>query len=107
MLVYPSAAGEPATIRFVHVIKNVKRAGKFVPPAGKVLFIVGQDSPALSEYVHGTGVVPGGTMLYTSLQQLEGLETKHSRGGVMGMQDGRLRLAPEVMGNVGLRRVLI
>ena len=61
-------------------------SGKFAPPDGKVLFIVGQDKNAIRHYVDAVGIVPGGTMVYTSIQDLGGLDQPWDRGG--GALDG-------------------
>jgi hypothetical protein len=76
--------------------------GKFVPADGKILFIVGQDKNAIREYVSGVGIVPGGTMCYTSIQQLDGLEHEYNRGG--GVLDGQhlLDTYPDSVLQIGL-----
>ena len=56
-------------------------SGKFVPPDGKVLFIVGQDKYAIKHYVKTVGIVPAGTMVYTSIQKVNGLDEEYNRGG--------------------------
>lgn len=47
--------------------------GKFVPPDGKVLLMIGQDKDTVDEYVESTGHVPAGLMIYTSIQNVDGL----------------------------------
>ncbi len=54
--------------------------GKFVPPAGRTLLIVGQDRDTIEEYVEAMGVVPGGFMTYTSIQELKGLSSATNYG---------------------------
>jgi hypothetical protein len=63
---------------------NVNR---YVPPEGKVLMIVGQDTNNIDQYVAANGVVPGGVMLYTSVQGAEGLTSPFADGG--GTQYGQ------------------
>lgn len=74
----------------------------FVPPDGKVLLIVGQDKTSIDNYVHDIGIVPGGTMLYTSVQDAESLEAPADNGG--GIHDGRylLNTYPNSVVQVGL-----
>lgn len=61
--------------------------GRFVPPDGKVLLIVGQDKRSIDDYIASIGIVPGGLMFYTSIQQLEGLYEPIDYGG--GLHDGQ------------------
>ncbi len=44
----------------------------FVPPEGKILFIMGQDADTVNDYVSATGDRPGGVTSYTSLEMLWG-----------------------------------
>jgi len=46
---------------------------KFVPPDGQVLLLIGQDTNTIDQYVASNNIVPGGVMLYTSVQNAEGL----------------------------------
>jgi hypothetical protein len=48
-------------------------SGKFSPPAGQVLLIIGQDTDSIDDYVASTSIVPGGVTGYTSLNRLEGI----------------------------------
>ncbi len=68
----------------------VAEAVPFTPPEGKVLVIIGQDKGSIDDYVRGTGIVPGGTMVYTSVQEAEGLEAAADHGG--GVQHGQYLL---------------
>lgn len=55
--------------------------GKFAPPPGKTLFILGQDNDTIDAYLDAfPEPQPGGLTSYTSLQRLEGLETKTDYG---------------------------
>ncbi len=62
----------------------------FTPPEGKVLLIVGEDKTSIDDYVHAVGVVPGGTMFYTSIQLADGLGSVADHGA--GLQDGQYLL---------------
>ena len=74
MLLFPALAG----------------ADSFAPPSGKTLLFVGQDRDTLARYVRGTGSVPGGTMFYTSVQDLRGLQKAANYGS--GPQDAKALL---------------
>ena len=50
-----------------------KIKGKFIPPDGKVLLMVGQDKDTIDDYVKSVKHVPAGVMLYTSIQNMDGL----------------------------------
>ncbi|MEI8349332.1 MAG: glycosyl hydrolase [Candidatus Omnitrophota bacterium] len=54
-------------------LSSFAQDNKFVPPDKKVIFIVGQDKNTMREYVTATKTIPAGFMVYTSLQNLEGL----------------------------------
>lgn len=57
------------------------REVRFAPPEGKILLIIGQDKVSIGDYVRAVRTVPGGTMIYTSVQNVEGLETEANVGG--------------------------
>jgi len=54
--------------------------GKFTPPEGKVLLIVGQDKRSIDSYVKHIGIVPGGVSVYTSIQDMSGLREPFDNG---------------------------
>ena len=56
-------------------------AATFAPPEGKTLLFIGQDKKNIADYVRATGMVPAGTMVYTSLENLEGLVRAKDQGG--------------------------
>jgi hypothetical protein len=60
-------------------------AAKFLPPEGKTLLIVGQDIDAENNYVKGTGHIPAGVTVYTSLA-LDGVFARN-HGQPEGVQD--------------------
>ena len=80
-------------------------SNSFAPPSGKTLLLVGQDRNTISRYVRATGSIPGGTMLYTSIQEMKGLEESYEYGS--GPQDGKalLRSYPKSVIQVGLYMV--
>lgn len=65
--------------------KSVFAATPFVPPDDKVLLIVGQDKDSLKSYLKEIKTPPGGFMVYTSIQKLDGLNGPANHGG--GIQD--------------------
>ena len=46
-------------------------AGKFTPPAGQTLLIVGQDLGAIADYKAALGLEPGGVTTYTNISETE------------------------------------
>lgn len=64
--------------------------GRFAPPAGQTLLIVGQDLGAVAGYVEGVHPTPGGVTTYTSLWDLNGLEERANWGS--GDVDGQAAL---------------
>ncbi len=53
----------------------------FVPPEGKILVMIGQDTNSIYTYTAANGIKPGGVMFYTSIQNAEGLTNRSSKGG--------------------------
>ncbi|MBF0123140.1 MAG: hypothetical protein HQL21_07025 [Candidatus Omnitrophica bacterium] len=51
----------------------------FIPKEGRLL-IVGQQKDTISEYLKSIGVVPGGFMVYTSIQKMDGLDGPADQG---------------------------
>ena len=54
--------------------------GPYLPPDGKKLLIVGQDTLSISNYVNGTSVQPGGVTGYINIGDLSGLTTNVDNG---------------------------
>lgn len=77
----------------------------FAPPSGKTLLFVGQDRDTIADYVRATGNIPGGTMFYTSIQEMKGLEGPNEYGS--GPEDGKALLDyyPDSVIQVGLYMV--
>ena len=61
------------------------RGDSFSPPAGHCLLIIGQDKDSTDEYTKAVGLPLGGTMMYTSIQELKGMTTATEYGA--GVQD--------------------
>jgi len=80
-------------------------SNSFAPPSGKTLLLVGQDRDTIARYVRTTRNIPGGTMFYTSIQELKGLGGSTEYGS--GPQDGKalLRSYPNAVIQVGLYMV--
>ena len=71
----------------VHLL-STKQMPKFSLPQGKVLFIVGQDRDTIDAYVNSINITPGGFMVYTSIQNMDGLYSPVDYGGgVQHFQD--------------------
>ncbi len=81
------------------------QAASFAPKLGETLLIVGQDRNSIADYVNGTGNVPGGTMVYTSVQKMDGLGGAADYGG--GVQDASAlaKAYPDSVIQVGLYMV--
>jgi len=77
----------------------------FVPSTGKTLLLIGQDRDTIARYVNATGNTPAGTMLYTSIQDVKGLEEPIEYGS--GPEDGNALLQnyPNSVVQVGLYMV--
>jgi len=56
-------------------------AGRFVPPAGKIILIVGQDVENIKAYLESVKIVPAGFAAYTSAEFAEGLTDETDNGG--------------------------
>ncbi len=55
--------------------------GKFAPPTGRTLFIIGQDNDTITDYLAAVDLpAPGGVTGYTSLERLEGLASAADYG---------------------------
>jgi len=80
-------------------------SNSFAPPEGKTLLLVGQDRDTISRYVRSTHSVPAGTMFYTSIQLMQGLDSSNEYGS--GPQDAYwlLRSYPKSVIQVGLYMV--
>lgn len=80
-------------------------SSSFAPPSGKTLLLVGQDRDTIARYVRATGSVPGGTMVYTSIQEMKGLDEANEYGA--GPENGKalLRSYPNSVIQVGLYMV--
>jgi hypothetical protein len=78
---------------------------RFEPAPGKVLLIVGQTLEDTRAYAEASHDHPAGWMFYTSLRNLEGLETPFNQGD--GTQDGTALVSgyPETALQVGLYMV--
>ncbi len=81
-------------------------AGKFVPPDGQVLLIIGQDKNSIKHYVQATKAIPGGFACYTAIQDVGALRGPHDVGGG-GIQDlpYLLKKYPNAVIQVGLYMV--
>jgi len=54
-------------------IGSVRAAGKFEPPDGKTLLVIGQNQESMDDYVVEFSTIPAGFMLYTNLNECPGL----------------------------------
>ena len=79
---------------------------KFEPPEGKILLIVGQDDKTLDTFASEVGQKPGGIMMYTSIQTMEGLDSvSKDYGSGTYFTDEMLKKYPDAVLQIGLYMV--
>ncbi len=74
----------------------------FVPPQGKILLLVGQDRDTIAHYVSGIRLIPAGTMAYTSLENIEGLESSSDYGSGPEDLNALVKRYPDSVIQIGL-----
>lgn len=74
----------------------------FAPPAGKTILMACCDRDTIANYVSATGNTPGGTMFYTSLQKIEGLDGPSDVGSGPMDGDALLKSYPNSVIHIGL-----
>lgn len=84
---------------------QARARAKFEPPAGKILLIVGQDFGVFETYTTATGIVPGGFMVYTSIQEVTGLDSPSHYEGVSQYAKPLAEHFPATVAQVGLYMV--
>ncbi len=62
-------------------VYGISLGAKFEPPEGKTILIIGQDNKTIENYVKSTGIVPAGFMVYSSIKNLDGLESESADYG--------------------------
>jgi len=77
-------------ILFLFIIPSLSFAQStdrtYIPQEGRLL-IIGQQKDAIDGYIKNIGTVPGGLMFYTSIQNLDGLDSPATHGaGIMDAQ---------------------
>lgn len=77
---------------------------KFLPERGRLL-IVGQQPDVIDDYVREVGVVPGGVMVYTSVQLADGLDAPVDHGGGVQHAQYLVEKYPDTAVQVGLYMV--
>ena len=77
----------------------------FIPSPGKTLLLVGQDRETIANYVIKTGNTPGGTMLYSSIQAMDGLDGPVDYGAGFMDGDALLKSYPNSVIQLGLYMV--
>ena len=79
-----------------------ERSRNFVPPDGRTLLFIGQDLTAIREYIAMSGHVPDGFMTYTSIQQMQGLDSPADYGAGVQHAQQLLEAYPGTALQVGL-----
>lgn len=67
----------------------------FEPPDGTKLLIIGQDIDSFDAYVAGVGVIPGGHVTYTSINDQEGIHSPKDHGAGTNYLDYLAATYPE------------
>ncbi|MBF0483088.1 MAG: hypothetical protein HQL25_00115 [Candidatus Omnitrophica bacterium] len=76
----------------------------FIPREGKLL-IIGQQKDAIEEYVKSTKVIPGGFMVYTSIQIMDALDRPGNHGAGIQHAQYYIKRYPDTVIQLGLYMV--
>ncbi len=82
-----------------------KNNPRFSPPEGKILLIVGQYKEAIDTYIKELGHIPAGLIVYTSVQQAEGIYEAFDHGGGAQHLQYEVEKYPNTIMQVGLYMV--
>lgn len=77
-------------------------AGKFTPPDGKLLLVIGQDTASIDAYTAALGKAPTGVTNYTSIKDLEGIQEARDYGSGPHHLDYLAETYPDSVIAVGL-----
>ena len=80
-------------------------AQTFTPEAGKTLLVIGQDKDSIEDYIDSVGIVPGGFMGYTSVQDAGGLFEPKDHGAGENHAQYFVEKYPEAVIQIGLYMV--
>ncbi len=83
----------------------MEQQNAFRPPDGQTWVFIGQDKASIDAYVKNFGVVPAGVMLYTSIQELGGLESPSDYGSGVHHAAYLLKRYPDSALQIGLYMV--
>lgn len=81
---------------------NLESRATFAPPDGEVLVLIGQDLDSINAYVEATGTVPAGFMVYTSIQELQGLKQPAEYGAGVIHAQALMERYPHTVLQIGL-----
>ncbi len=76
----------------------------FIPQEGKLL-IIGQQKDTIDEYIRNIGIVPGGFMVYTSIQNMDGLDSPGEHGAGINHAQYWMSRYPHTVIQIGLYMV--
>ena len=76
----------------------------FLPQEGRLL-IIGQQKDTIQEYIKNVGVVPGGFMVYTSIQKMDGLDSPADQGAGIHHAQYYVEHYPHAVIQIGLYMV--
>ena len=88
-----------------HPLVLLANEAKFIPPEGKILFLIGQNQESIKGYISAAKAVPAGMMVYTSLQRAEGLDSPAEYGSGVQHAQYLLRAYPHSVIQIGLYMV--
>jgi len=86
-------------------LSHASPVGKFVPPEGKILLVVGQDIKNINGYLKSIKIIPGGFTIYTSVEFTGGLDTRMDRGGGVQFARKLVNRYPDTVLQMGLNMV--
>lgn len=87
-----------------HAVK-INSKNSFAPKAGNTLLIIGQDKDSIDDYYDATGLCPAGVMVYTSIQDLNGLSSPFNNGAGVHYGNYLLNNYPDSVLQIGLYMV--
>jgi hypothetical protein len=87
------------------LMNHEEKPAKFAPQKGKTLVIAGQDLDAIADYKRTCPAKPFGFAVYTSLKQLDGLESESDHGGGRQFASKIAKENPKAALQVGLYMV--
>ncbi|MGA2091715.1 MAG: hypothetical protein ABSH12_09700, partial [Endomicrobiales bacterium] len=94
-----------SVLMLILAISSTYATGKFEPPDGKTLLLIGENQNSVNTYVKEFKTIPAGFMVYTNLDNVTGLSEPFNCGA--GVQYGQLIIDkyPDTVIQIGLYMV--